>query len=107
MIPDMLNGYEQAIFNNDQLLDNMVDPSDMRFFSPDEVEYLRTHWKEFNMLEEAWKQPLVTRHTMNVSGGNEKVRYFVGGSYFYETGSFDNLTFKKYNIRSNVEANIN
>ena len=106
MIPDMLNGYEQAIFNNDQLLDNMVDPSDMRFFSPDEVEYLRTHWKEFNMLEEAWKQPLVTRHTMNVSGGNEKVRYFVGGSYFYETGSFDNLTFKKYNIRSNVEANI-
>ena len=69
MIPDMLNGYEQAIFNNDQLLDNMVDPSDMRFFSPDEVEYLRTHWKEFNMLEEAWKL------TISYAPYNECVRW--------------------------------
>ena len=49
---------------------------------------------------------VVTRHSLNVNGGNDKVRYFIGGNYYYETGSFDNLNFKKYSIRSNIDANI-
>lgn len=49
---------------------------------------------------------MVTRHSLNVSGGNDRVRYFIGGNYYYETGSFDNLDFNKYNLRSNLEANI-
>ncbi len=106
MIPEVLNGYDQAVFNNDQLKIEGVDPSDMRYFSPDELEYLRENCHKFNMLDEAWKRPLVTQHNISVSGGTDAVRYFVGGSYYYETGSFDNLKFKKYNLRSNIETNI-
>ena len=57
-------------------------------------------------MDETWKSPVVTRHSLNVNGGNDKVRYFIGGNYYYETGSFDNLNFKKYSIRSNIDANI-
>ena len=103
-IPETQNAYNQAVFINDNLRVENVDPSDARYYTDDELAYFKTH--NYNWLDEAWEQPLVTRHSLNVSGGNEKVRYFVGGSYYYETGSFENLSFKKYNLRSNIEANI-
>lgn len=105
-IPDVMNGYDQVQYHNDKMRDQNVDPSDMRYFTKDELEYLRANSGQFNMLDEAWKQSMVTRHTVNVSGGNDAVRYFIGGSYFYENGSFKNLTYDKYNLRSNLEANI-
>lgn len=105
-IPEVLNGYDQAILINDKNRVQDVDPSDMKYYTEDELEYLYTNRDNFNMLDEAWKQSLVTRHTVNVSGGNEAVRYFVGGSYFYENGTFENLSYNKYNLRSNLEANI-
>lgn len=105
-IPEVLNGYDQAILINDQNRVENVDPSDMKYYTQDELDYLYANRNNFNMLDEAWKQSLVTRHTVNVSGGNEAVRYFVGGSYFYENGTFKNLSYKKYNLRSNLEANI-
>lgn len=104
MIPETQNGYNQAVFINDNLRVENVDPSDARYYTDDELDYFKTH--NYNWLDEAWKQPLVTRHSINVNGGNDRVRYFIGGSYFYETGSFNNLNFKKYNLRSNIEANI-
>src|SRR5690606_31318374 len=33
-------------------------------------------------------------------------RYFLGGNQYYESGSFKNLDFKKYSVRSNVDADI-
>ena len=99
-IPETQNAYNQAVFINDNLRVENVDPSDARYYTDDELAYFKTH--NYNWLDEAWEQPLVTRHSLNVSGGNEKVRYFVGGSYYYETGSFENLSFKKYNLRSNI-----
>lgn len=104
MIPETQNAYNQAVFINDNLRVENVDPSDQSYYTDDELEYFRNH--NYNWLDEAWKQPLVTRHSLNVNGGNERVRYFIGGNYYYETGSFDNLNFKKYNLRTNLEANI-
>lgn len=104
MIPKTQNAYNQAVFINDALTVNNVDPSDRQFYTPDELEYFKNN--SYNWLDESWVNPIVTRHSVNVNGGNDKVRYFIGGSYFYETGSFKNLSFKKYNLRSNIEANI-
>lgn len=104
MIPETQNAYNQAVFINDALTVNNVDPSDSRFYTPDELEHFKNN--SYNWLDESWKNPILTRHSINVNGGNDRVRYFVGGSYYYETGSFKNLSFKKYNLRSNIEANI-
>lgn len=104
LIPKRQNAYEQARFINDNLDVEGVSPTDLNYFTEDELAYFKGH--SYDWLDEAWKQPIVTRHSLNVSGGNEQVRYFVGGNYFYETGSFDNLSFKKYNLRANLEANI-
>lgn len=103
-LPQMMNAYEQATIINDALAIHGYDASSMDWFTDDELEYFKHH--SYNWLQEAWKQPVLTRHSINVSGGSEHVRYFIGGTYYDETGSFDNLRFKKYNLRSNIEANI-
>ena len=43
---------------------------------------------DYNWLDEAWKTAINTRHVLNVSGGTEKVRYFIGGAYMYSDGNF-------------------
>ena len=61
---------------------------------------------DYSFLDDAWKTPWSTRHAINITGGTEKVRYFIGGSYFYNVGSFDNLKYSKYNFRASIDADI-
>lgn len=103
-IPDMMNGYNQALLINDALSIRGFDSSSTDWFTDDELQYFKNF--NYDWVDEAWKRPLVTRHSLNVNGGSEAVRYFVGGNYLYETGSFDNLSFQKYNFRGSIEADI-
>jgi TonB-linked SusC/RagA family outer membrane protein len=99
------NAYDQAILINDYLTQqNNVDTNDSRWFTPDELDYFKTH--NWSWLDESLRNPVVSHHSLNVNGGNERVRYFVGGAYHYETGIFDKINYKKYNLRGNIEANI-
>lgn len=53
-----------------------------------------------------WRTPLTTRHALNITGGTERVRYFIGGAYYFATGAFDNLEYNKANFRASIDANI-
>jgi TonB-linked SusC/RagA family outer membrane protein len=103
-IPATQNAYDHATFINDGLRVGGADASNSNWFTDDELAYFKTH--TYNWIEEAWRNPMLTQHSLNVSGGNQHVRYFVGGSTYYETGGFDNMNFKKYTLRGNIEANI-
>lgn len=103
-IPATQRAYEQAVFVNDGLQRINTPASDARYFSADELEYFKTH--DNNWLEMGWKQPVSQRHRLGVTGGSEKIRYYLGGSYYDANGSFDNLKFKKTTLRSNIDAEI-
>lgn len=103
-IPKMFNAYQQAIYTNNALKNALVPAGDSQYYAQDELDYFKKN--SYDLIDDARKSPLLTRHSLNVNGGNETVRYFIAGNYYYETGSFDNLNFKKYSLRSNVEANI-
>ncbi len=45
-------------------------------------------------------------HNLSVTGGNENVRYFVGGSFLNQDGVIDNVWFRRYNLRSNIDINL-
>lgn len=45
-------------------------------------------------------------HNVSVSGGSKNVRYFVGGSYLNQDGIIDNVWFRRYNLRSNIDINL-
>jgi len=56
-----------------------------------------TDWQD-----EIFKDALMTRHTLTLSGGSEEVRYFVSGNYLDQEGVVINSGFKKYSTRLNL-----
>jgi TonB-linked SusC/RagA family outer membrane protein len=103
-VPAVQSAYEHATFINDRLRVEGKDSSNFDWFTDDELAYYKTH--SYNWIDEVWRNPMLTQHSLNVSGGNQHVRYFIGGSEYYEKGGFDNMTFNKYTLRGNIEANI-
>ena len=47
-----------------------------------------------------------TDNTVSVTGGNEKTKYYVSGSYFYNEGIVKNTDFQRYSFRMNVDQVI-
>lgn len=45
-------------------------------------------------------------HNISVTGGNDKVRYFVGGSFLNQDGIISDVRFNRYNLRSNIDIDI-
>jgi TonB-linked SusC/RagA family outer membrane protein len=56
--------------------------------------------------DEIWKPGTVQRHTLNVSGGSDRITFFTGGSYYNEKGNFGDINVNKYSIRSGIDAKI-
>lgn len=46
-------------------------------------------------------------HNVSITGGNDKVRYFVGGSVLDQDGIISNVSFQRYNLRSNIDVDLN
>ncbi|WP_185955263.1 SusC/RagA family TonB-linked outer membrane protein [Solitalea koreensis] len=60
----------------------------------------------YDQLEAVWQDPSVTTHNISASGGSDKIRYFVGGSYTKQNAFLQNVAYNKYNLRANITADI-
>jgi TonB-linked SusC/RagA family outer membrane protein len=105
----LLNAYQNTQFNNDAIYamdgyDLTAAQNDPRYFTPDEVDYFKTH--SYNYLKDLTKNGLLDQHNLSVNGGSDNIKYFMSAGYFDEKGNFSNLGYKRYNIRSNVDAKI-
>lgn len=54
----------------------------------------------------AYIDPVLQRHTVSATGGSDKVKYFLGGTYFDQSAFIKNANFNKYNFRSNLDVNF-
>jgi TonB-linked SusC/RagA family outer membrane protein len=77
----------------------------------DPIFYPNTDW--FDLVLK--KQTSQTQHNLNISGGTDKVKYFVSGGFFKQDGQFNgdlvkdfdaNRTYNRYNFRSNFNFDI-
>ncbi|MGZ3924588.1 MAG: SusC/RagA family TonB-linked outer membrane protein, partial [Flavisolibacter sp.] len=50
---------------------------------------------------------LGTDNNVSVSGGTEKTKYYLSGSYFYNQGIIKNTDFRRYSFRANVDQTFN
>jgi TonB-linked SusC/RagA family outer membrane protein len=91
--------YWPTIFREDG-----VTPISSGVFTPDEQEYYMNH--SYDLLDELWNTPITSTHSVSVSGGTDRVRYFVAGNYYDETGGIKTLTYNKFSVRSNIEAEM-
>src|SRR5947207_3931018 len=103
-IPPTLDAYQHARTINDFLSYNRFPTSDVRYYTDDELQYFQTH--SWDWIAALWRQPLDVQHSLNISGGSDGVRYFLGGSFLDETGSFDNLSFRRTTARGNLDVDL-
>lgn len=110
VVPETLDAYQSASIINkrlelqEQRQAGFVASNDSKYYTPDELDYFREN--SWDLIDQTYRNPLTTRVSLNVGGGSERVNYFVGGSFFNGTGTFDNLSFQRYNLRARVDANI-
>ena len=103
-IAETFSAFEHVTEINRQLAYTKVKSDDPRYYTPDELDYFKTH--SWNWVDEMWKDPISTQHSIDISGGTPAVKYFLGGSYNYATGTFNNVGFKKFNLRGNVDVSV-
>jgi len=103
-VPKTLNAFEHASAINLQLNYINADSNDARYYTQDELDYFKAH--SWNWIDQMWQNPQSTQHSLDVSGGSRNVKYFLGGSYNYSTGSFNNLDYSKYTLRGNVDVSV-
>ena len=63
-------------------------------------------WDNVNYIDKVFGTGINQKHNVSVQGGNKDVRYFTSFGYQGQKGNIDNFTFKRYNFRTNVEANV-
>ena len=96
---EMMSAYDHARAINARY------PADStRYIYPVELEAMKN--QNYNWLDEAWQRSSVTRHTINVSGGSDKVSYYAGGSYMYTEGNFAQMGIGQYSYRIGLDAQV-
>jgi TonB-linked SusC/RagA family outer membrane protein len=106
--PEYLNSYDYATLYNEALANDgkpaQFSASDLQKYKDhsDPDRYPDSDW--FNTLLK--KTAPVTQHNLSVNGGTEKVRYAVSLSYLNQDGVVPNNNFKRYNFRSNIDADL-
>jgi TonB-linked SusC/RagA family outer membrane protein len=78
----------------------------------DPIFYPNTNWIDLMMKKWAFQQ----HHNLNVSGGTEKIKYFISGGIFDQGGHWDPAVFnpeydsqseyKRYNLRTNFDFDV-
>ena len=62
--------------------------------------------KNYNVNDWIWQNPMTQKYLFSVNGGNEKITYYNQASYTGENGSYKNLDYGKFNLRSNITAKL-
>jgi len=90
------NEEKVPIWTNDQL-QKFKDGSDPN-------NYPNTDWWNLTLRKYAPQM----NHNLNIRGGNDRVKYFVSGGYYYQAGQLvsDEIKVNKYTLRSNVDIAV-
>lgn len=111
--PKLMNAGQYSELYNEAQLNDGVSPDNLRFTAEeiahyknqdDPVNYPNTNWYDVTTKKYAPQQ----KYNLNVTGGNEQVKYFFSLGYADEGGLWKSgdSEFKRYNIRSNIDAKI-
>lgn len=102
-VPKVLSAYDHAVMLNDGYIAN--NDADNKKFTQSDLNFLASNPYP-SWYSQLWKSSGLNRHTLNVSGGSEKITFFAGGNYYNETGNFSDISIQKYGIRSGMNAKV-
>lgn len=71
------------------------------FRDPSALPEVGTDWQDL-----IFRKALVQNYQLSANGGNKDVNYYISGGYFNQDGIVIGSDFKKFNLRSNVDAHL-
>lgn len=97
---DMMNSEEYMRFYNEQQINDVG----KAYFSEDQIKQAGdgTNWQNL-----VYNTAPIQTHSLSISGGSDKTKFYVSGSLFLRDGIIENSAYDKYNIRSNVDHKLN
>ncbi len=109
MMPQLASAVDAMTLYNEMSM-NKADGSGTITYTPDYINQYITGAKkaaDWNSLVFADWSPQ-TQHDLSITGGNEKYQYYVSMGYLYQDSFFrsGDLNYSKYNLRSNITAEI-
>lgn len=120
---ETMNSYEYATsYNEARRYDSYISGGYTPRFTDEQIEMYRTgadpilypdvNWYDMMLKKHSW----TTQHNVNVSGGVEKVKYFVSAGYYNQQGLFNQTSlldgydvqsaYERFNFRSNLDFNV-
>ncbi len=110
-VPDYLNSYDFARLYNQAEINDGVDTNNVTY-SGDDLQKYKDHNDPYGHPDISWYKSVIQpnafqqRHSLSVSGGSDKFRYFMLFGYFDQQGIYRSDNLKKYNGRINIDADI-
>lgn len=101
--PKLMSGIEMAQTINDALTASNASTSSK--FSQADLDFIASDPYP-SWYSQLWHSSQTKRHTINITGGTDKVTFFGGGNYYEEGGNFGTTTVRKYGIRSGMTAKV-
>lgn len=91
----------QSILGLSPVSYNTVYMGDPRWFEPGHPGLDYVNWQD-----SAFRAAPLQNYEINVSGGNDNIRYFVSGNYMNQQGTLIGTGYTNYSARANVEGTI-
>lgn len=103
-LPEYANSYDYARFYNQFMGQEIYNAEEIEKFrnGSDRESYPNTDWYDEMLSSYAVEQ----QHNVSVSGGSDNTRYYVSGGFLNQGGLWDDINYKRYNIRSNIDSDI-
>lgn len=103
-LPEFANSYDYARLYNQFMGQEIYSAEALQKFKDgsDPINYPNTDWYD-EMLS---KNAIQHQHNVSVSGGTDKIRYYVSLGYLRQGGLWEDLDYKRYNLRSNIDVDI-
>lgn len=63
-------------------------------------------WDNVNYIDKVFGTGINQKHNVTIQGGSDKMRYFASVGYLGQKGNIDNFSYKRYNLRTNLETQL-
>jgi len=121
-LPTMMTGYQQAVYLNDLIIadqangghtidehgyiDGSTTNKNKNYYTPDELAYFQQPGNNTDFLRQAFQNATVQRHTLSVTGGNDKITAYAGATYVNQTSNFKGAYANRWTYRASADAKL-
>ncbi len=116
--PEFMDGPQFAYYYNmaqmmDQLANGEISSPEeySSYFTGSQVAAMQNGdptdgWDNVNYVNKVFGTGFTQKHNVTVQGGTNEMKYFTSFGVMDQKGNIDNFTYKRYNLRANIDADI-